>query len=888
MKVKVSKLLCLIFTIILILSTVPMVYPVGVTGTIKVGTKPYGVAYDSGKGEIFVANYGSNTVSVISDSTNAVVATINVGNSPIGVAYDSSKGEVFVANEGSKSVSVISDSTNALVTTISNVGNLPWGVAYDSNMSEIFVANCGDDTVSVISDSTNAVLKTVNVGSSPWGVAYDSSKGWVYVANWNSGNVSVISDSSNTVIATVNVGNNPEGVAYDSGMGEVFVANEGSHNVSAIADTNNTVVATVNVGTDPWDVAYDSGMREVFVTNSWDNTVSIISDSDNTVVATIDVGTQPYNLAYDSGKGEVFVADGGESSVSVIMDHTPLVAPSVSAPVVVDQGQTISLTSSAVTTGVAPYTYQWFQRALGGSYAAVGGNSSIYSLATSISTTLGSWSFILQVNDSTGTAVNSTLAMVTVNPSPSISVAPVSVVLDVGQSQLFTAFASGGSGALNYQWYVGDSPVSGQTGLTYTFTASSAGSPVIYCKVTDHASTPITVQSNTPSVTVNTALVAPTVSAPVVVDQGQTATLTSSGLGGGTLPYMYDWFEKTPGGSYVIVSNSASFSFITSDTTTTGTWSFIFQVADHTGATVNSTAIAITVDSALVAPSVSAPVVVDQGQTISLASSAVTTGVAPYSYQWFQRAPGGSYAAVGGSSSSYSFVTSTSTALWSWIFVLQVTDSTGVAVNSTAVAVTVNVAPTVSVAPVSVVLDVGQSQLFTAFASGGSGALNYQWYVGDSPVSGQTGLTYTFTASSAGSPVIYCKVTDHASTPITVQSNTPSVTVNSSSTPTPTPTPTIAPTTTPTPAPTARPTAAPTTAPTAAPTRTPTVTPTAAPTNTPSPAPKSPTPTPPLTAAQASLGQYIAVAVAIVVLAALIIGVVAKRRGKHSGIVIVK
>jgi len=51
----------------------------------------------------------SNTVSVISDATNSVVATVNVGSSPDGAAYDSGQGEVFVANFGSNTVSVISD-----------------------------------------------------------------------------------------------------------------------------------------------------------------------------------------------------------------------------------------------------------------------------------------------------------------------------------------------------------------------------------------------------------------------------------------------------------------------------------------------------------------------------------------------------------------------------------------------------------------------------------------------------------------------------------------------------------------------------------------------------------------------------------------------------------
>jgi YVTN family beta-propeller protein len=69
-----------------------------VVATVNVGSAPWGVAYDSAKGEVFVANEGNSTVSVIDDSTNAVVASVNVGSDPFGVAYDFGKGEVFVAN----------------------------------------------------------------------------------------------------------------------------------------------------------------------------------------------------------------------------------------------------------------------------------------------------------------------------------------------------------------------------------------------------------------------------------------------------------------------------------------------------------------------------------------------------------------------------------------------------------------------------------------------------------------------------------------------------------------------------------------------------------------------------------------------------------------------
>jgi len=124
---KISAILILL-TIILAMSAVNAVYALGVTATVTVGNLPGAMAYDSAKGEIFVANEGvaagTSTISVISDSNNTAVATIPV-EAPFGVAYDSGKSEIFVTNTLfehsllnpttnfiSNTVSVISDSSN--------------------------------------------------------------------------------------------------------------------------------------------------------------------------------------------------------------------------------------------------------------------------------------------------------------------------------------------------------------------------------------------------------------------------------------------------------------------------------------------------------------------------------------------------------------------------------------------------------------------------------------------------------------------------------------------------------------------------------------------------------------------------------------------------------
>jgi YVTN family beta-propeller protein len=277
------------------------------------GLGPIASAYDSGKGEVFVADLNTDNVSVISDTTNLVVATVAVGGAPAGVAYDSAKGEVFVTN---------ANSNNTVVASIA-VGLYPQGVAYDTGRGEVFVADNNADNVSVISDATNTVVATVPVGSYPQGLAYDSGRGEVFVTNANSDNVSVVSDATNTVVANIPLGASPQGAAYDGAKSEVFVADNGANNVSVISDASNAVVATVAVGSYPEGLAYDSGRGEVFVTNFNSNNLSVILDTNNTVFASVPVGSVPYGVAYDSGNAYLYVDNFYGGSVSIVSDGGP-------------------------------------------------------------------------------------------------------------------------------------------------------------------------------------------------------------------------------------------------------------------------------------------------------------------------------------------------------------------------------------------------------------------------------------------------------------------------------------------------------------------------------------------------------------------------------------
>lgn len=292
-----------------------------VVGDVAVGSSPEEVAVDPRVQEVYVANSGSDNVSVLSIVSGRLVATVPLSASPFGVAYDSGNSEVYVTD--GMDVSAISDTTHQVLKTTS-LSDAVRGITYDAGQGELFVAGVGNNALSttevyVISDTNDSVTASINLsGSQLYDVAYDPARGAIFVANFYDGSVEVISDSSDKVTATLTGLGGPRGVAYGNGTGVVVAADWSSNKISMILDSNDTVNHTLAVGSLPRGVAYDPQQTEWFVTNQGSNNISVISRVTSTVVATLPAGVSPRGIAYSESTGELFVANSGSDNVSIL------------------------------------------------------------------------------------------------------------------------------------------------------------------------------------------------------------------------------------------------------------------------------------------------------------------------------------------------------------------------------------------------------------------------------------------------------------------------------------------------------------------------------------------------------------------------------------------
>lgn len=201
-----------------------------------------------------------------------------------------------------------------------------------------------------------------------------------------------------------------------------------------------------------------------------DNLTTTLTSSSGTVFAPeiLFIG----DISNTAGFGDFYYDD-----VDLLADVSVLTVSIYPSSITISPNQARALYAIA-RGGKQPYGYQWYVND-----APAGTGSILPYLATSYDTK----TIRVNVTDAEG---KSQTAQAIVNPQPfRVYVTPVQSSVDVNHSETFSADVYGGVPPYSYQWYLNNTPVSGASESSWSFTPTALGKYNIYVSVTDSNNT---------------------------------------------------------------------------------------------------------------------------------------------------------------------------------------------------------------------------------------------------------------------------------------------------------------------------------------------------------------------------------------------------------------
>ena len=243
----------------------------------------YSIDLDPTGALAYVANSGSDTISVLDLKARREVAQIAVGSQPIAARIAPDGNTLVVANRRGNSVSVIDPAT--------------------FRVRQVFTGCPGASDVIILSDSSKAFVACA-AGHQVMAIALANSK-----AN---------PAQRDRLETLMDVGRAPVQLALKPDGGELFVVNSLSDSISEVVTNTNDVGGEYMIGDNPVRGLVSRDNSLLYVGNLRSQVVTLYSIDDSKIVGYIRVGDGPSVLAFSSSGSLLFVVDARSSDIAVV------------------------------------------------------------------------------------------------------------------------------------------------------------------------------------------------------------------------------------------------------------------------------------------------------------------------------------------------------------------------------------------------------------------------------------------------------------------------------------------------------------------------------------------------------------------------------------------
>jgi hypothetical protein len=382
------------------------------------------------------------------------------------------------------------------------------------------------------------------------------------------------------------------------------------------------------------------------------------------------------------------------------------------------------------------------------------------------------------------------------------SIANPALSITTGSSTTFTLTNNAAVTPSGYQWRKGAVNIGGATSSTYTIASAVTGDSGSYdCVVTypntyGLASAP-TMTSNALTLSVTSGSVAVTSSsitpATSTVNPSTVVTLTNAITPAGATSPVYAWYRNTTASTSGGTLMSGTASTYAPSTAAAGTY-YYYSTVTAGGATVTSNVVQVTVRASPSITAQPATVTIASGGTANFSVTATDGGYPSLYYQWQSMPPAGSFANIGGATTS-AYSTTTLVQGTQYRCIITNASGAGVAVTSSAATLNVVMPPTLTSDTSPLNPSVVSSTTVNLSVAGSipaspAGTLSYAWQRRSSAlgtfanVVGATSASYAATATTNGEQYRCILTNTYSGVSASTTSQTTTFTVAAASPPT--------------------------------------------------------------------------------------------------------
>ncbi len=152
-------------------------HPLTWTGSLPVGLLPFGVG--AGDDRVYVANFGSDTVTVIDSDALAPVGEVVLPSGALPSMIAAGPDRAYVTAVGNSSVVKLDSS--GTVTETWHVGGGPFGIDYDATHNVVYVGLRYGKEILLLDGDTGDVIQTLHLSFQPYALAADPNADRLYV-----------------------------------------------------------------------------------------------------------------------------------------------------------------------------------------------------------------------------------------------------------------------------------------------------------------------------------------------------------------------------------------------------------------------------------------------------------------------------------------------------------------------------------------------------------------------------------------------------------------------------------------------------------------------------------------------------------------------------------